>query len=417
MTKTFLVLRYELTSLLRKPGFLIIAFGLPIVGVLVLSGINLARSGSQADDEADTDTDGRELQVEGYVDKSGLIEALPDDLPQGMLVRFSDEEQAAAALSEDQITAYYVLPADYVETSELIYVHPSLNPLTDDRQDWIVRHAIVFNLVGGDSEAMDQLLNPMELKETDLSVIEAGTEGDCARPGMECDANPIIGMLPMFVMVFFFIAFTNGSALLIRSISGEKQNRLIEILASSVDPHQLMAGKILGLGIGTLLAFAMWVMAAFAALRLSQPNLPVEFEIPGSFLPWAIVFFLLGFALYAGLMAGIGALVPNIKDTTKVSWLVIGPMMVGYLIGIFSMEQPHSPLMIALSLFPVTSPLNMVQRLTTGEVPGWQPVLAAVLLAIAVVLALRTAGRLFRAQHLLSGQPFSPRVLISAMRD
>jgi ABC-2 type transport system permease protein len=178
-----------------------------------------------------------------------------------------------------------------------------------------------------------------------------------------------------------------------------------------------MAGKILGLGIGTLLAFAMWVMAASAALRLSQPNLPVEFEIPGSLLPWAIVFFLLGFTFYASLMAGVGALVPNIKDTTKVSWLVIGPMMVGYLIGIFSMERPHNPLITALSLFPVTSPLNMVQRLTTGEVPGWQPVLAAVLLAIAVILALRTAGRLFRAQHLLSGQPFSPRVLINAMKD
>jgi ABC-2 type transport system permease protein len=234
---------------------------------------------------------------------------------------------------------------------------------------------------------------------------------------MECDANPLIGFLPMFVMVFFFIAFTNGSALLIRSISGEKQNRLIEILASSVEPLQLMAGKILGLGIGTLLAFAMWVLAGYAALRLSQANLPAEFEVPGNFLPWAIVFFLLGFALYAGLMAGIGALVPNIKDTTKVSWLVIGPMMVGYIVGIFSMERPHSPLMTALSLFPVTAPLNMVQRLTTGEVPVWQPVLAAALLAIAVLLAIRAAARLFRAHNLLSGQPFSPKVLLNALRD
>lgn len=415
MTKTFLVLKYELSTLLRKPGFLILAFGFPLIGVLVLSGINLIKSGSEAESEADSAS--QELQVEGFVDRSGLIETLPEDLPEGILIEFADEEQAAHALSADQISAYYVVPSDYLDTGELVYVHPSLNPLASDRQDWIMRHTLMLNLVGGDAELMDWILDPVALEETNLAAIEAGAAGDCARPGMDCDSNPIIGFLPMIVMVFFFIAFTNGSALLIRSISGEKQNRLIEILASSVDPLQLMAGKILGLGIGALLAFAMWLVAAFAALRLSQPNLPVEFEIPGSFLPWAIVFFLLGFTFYASLMAGVGALVPNIKETTKVSWLVIGPMMVGYLIGIFSMERPHNPLMTALSLFPVTSPLNMVQRLTTGEVPGWQPAVAAVLLLIAVFVALRAAARLFRAHNLLSGQPFSPKVLIRALRD
>ncbi len=415
MTKTFLVLRYELMTLLRKPGFLILAFGFPLIGVLVLSGINLAKSGSPAESEADSAS--QELQVEGFVDRSGLIETLPEDLPEGILIEFADEEQAAHALSADRIAAYYVVPSNYLESGELTYVHPTLNPLTSDRQDWIMRHTLLLNLVGGDAALMDRVLDPVALEETNLAAIDTGAEGDCARPGMDCEANPLVRLLPTIVMVFFLIAFTNGSALLIRSISGEKQNRLIEILASSVDPLQLMVGKILGLGIGTLLAFAMWVAAATAALRLSQPNLPVEFEIPGSFLPWAIVFFLLGFLLYASLMAGIGALVPNIKDTTKVSWLVIGPMMVGYLIGIFSMERPHNPLMTALSLFPVTSPLNMVQRLTTGEVPAWQPVVAAALLMIAVFLAIRAAARLFRAHNLLSGQPFTPKVLIRALRD
>jgi ABC-2 type transport system permease protein len=415
MMKTLLVLRYELMTLLRKPGFLILAFGFPLIGVLVLSGINLAKSDSQAESEADNAPE--ELKVEGFVDRSGLINVFPEDLPKGILIEFADEEQAAYALSEDQIAAYYVVPSDYLASGELIYIHPSLNPLTDDRQDWIMRQTILFNLVGGDAALMDWILNPMEIEITDLEAIEAGAEGDCARPGMDCEANPIIGLLPMIVMVFFFIVFMNGSALLIRSITGEKQNRLIEILASSVDPLHLMTGKILGLGIGTLLGFAAWVLAAMAALRLSQPNLPVEFTVPGSFLPWAIVFFLLGFLLYASLMAGIGALVPNIKETTKASWLVIGPMMVGYMIGLFAMSQPHGPLMTALSLFPLTSPLNMVQRLTTGEVPGWQPVVAAVLLMIAVFLALRAAARLFRAHNLLSGKPFSPKVLIGALRD
>ena len=109
MRKTFLVLKYELTTLLRKPGFLILAFGLPLVGVLVLSGINLIKSGSEAESEADGAA--KELQIEGFIDQSGLIKALPDDLPQGTLVKFANEELAAAALADDQIAAYYVVPS------------------------------------------------------------------------------------------------------------------------------------------------------------------------------------------------------------------------------------------------------------------------------------------------------------------
>ncbi|MFV1858911.1 MAG: ABC transporter permease [Anaerolineales bacterium] len=413
--KMLLVLKYELITLLRKPGYLILAFGFPIVGLLVLAGINLAQSGPQAEDSAANEP--QELEVEGFVDRAGLIGELPAEIPEGMLFEFATEEQAREALSEERIAAYYVVPSDFLDSGELIYVHPSLNPLATDRQDWIMRRALLFNLVGADAALADRISDPVALEEIDLSALEAGLDGDCARPGMDCDANPWIGRMPILVMVFFFIALTNGSALLIRSVSGEKQNRLIEILASSIDPLQLMIGKILGLGIGTLLGFAAWVVASAAALRMSQTNLPVEFEIPGLLLPWAIVFFLLGFTLYASLMAGIGALVPNVKETTKASWIVMGPMLAGYMIGLFAMERPNGALMTALSLFPMTSPLNMVQRLTTGQVPGWQPALAAALLGVAVFLAMKMAARLFRAHHLLSGQPFSPKILIGALRD
>ncbi len=413
--KALLVARYELVTLLRKPAFVIVALVMPILGVLVLTVINLAQSGSPSNNGSDPPSE--QLQVEGFIDQAGLIRAVPTDLPQGILIEYSDEDQAALALSAGRIAAYYVVPADYVETGELVYVHPTLNPLADDRQDWIMRHTLLFNLLGQDVEIMDRMLNPMLVEETDRSLQGTGTAGDCARPGADCNDSPFVRLLPMFIMVFFFVAFTNGAALLIRSVAGEKENRLIEILASSVDPLQLMTGKILGLGIATLIAFAAWVLAAGAALRLSQPNLPVGFEIPGNFLPWAIVFFLLGFTMYASMMAGVGALVPNIKDTTKASWFVIGPMMVGYMFGIFTMEQPHGPLMTFLSLFPVTSPINMVQRLTTGAVPAWQPPVAAVLLGIAVFLAVKTAARFFRAHNLLSGQPFSANVLFRALRD
>lgn len=301
------------------------------------------------------------------------------------------------------------MPAAYVEAGELIYVHPSLNPLASDGQEWIMRRTLLLNLVGGSPELLDQIWNPVDLERIDLMALEAGMGGDCQRPGADCESNVLIQLMPMIILIFFFVALTNGSALLMRSVSGEKQNRVIEILASSVSPLQLMAGKIIGLGIATLLGFIAWLLAAIVAFKFSKATLffPEGFAIPGALLPWAVVFFLLGFGLNGSIMAGIGALVPNIKETTQASWLVMAPMLVGYMVGLFGIEKPHSALMTVLSLFPLTSPLVMVQRLTVGGVPAWQPVAAAVLLGIAVLLAVKASAKLFRAHHLLSGQPFS----------
>jgi ABC-2 type transport system permease protein len=371
---------------------------------------------SLSKDEAEVDEEPlHELEMEGYVDRADLIGSVPEGLP---LTEFKTEEQARQALSAGEVAAFYIVPEDYVVSGEFVYVHPSVNPLATDRQDWIMRRTLLFNLLGAAPELTELIWNPMALEVTDLAAIEAGAEGDCSRPGANCESNYLIGLVPMFVMVFFFIALTNGSALLIRSVSAEKENRVIEILTSSVSPLQLMAGKIAGLGIGTLLAFGFWVLATGIALQIGRPalELPEGFGFPSSLLPWSMLFFLLGFGLYASLMAGIGALVPNIKETTQASWLVMGPMLVGYMVGIFGIERPHSVLMTVLSLFPMTSPLVMVQRLTVGGVPAWQPVLAAVLLVLTIGLAVRAAARLFRAHHLLSGQSFSPRRLITALR-
>jgi ABC-2 type transport system permease protein len=408
--KMLTVLRYELVTLIRKPGYLVLGFGLPILGLIIVTVISLSKDGVEVEQQPP-----QQLELEGFVDHADLIGSVPEGLP---LTRFETEDQARQALADGEVAAFYVVPGDYVESGQLIYVHPSLNPLASNRQDWIIRRTLLFNLLGADPELTELIWNPVNLEVTDLAAVEAGSEGDCSRPGANCESNVLIRLVPMFILVYFFVALTNGSAMLLRSVSAEKQNRVIEVLASSVSPLQLMTGKIAGLGIGTLLAFGFWVFAFSMAMRIGRPalGLPVDFAFPRSMLPWSVLFFLLGYALYASLMAGIGALVPNIKEVTGASWIVMAPMMVGYMVGIFGIERPHSMLMIFLSLFPMTSPLVMVQRLTVGGVPAWQPILAAILLLLAIVLAVRAAARLFRAHHLLSGQSFSPRRLVAALR-
>jgi ABC-2 type transport system permease protein len=111
--------------------------------------------------------------------------------------------------------------------------------------------------------------------------------------------------------------------------------------------------------------------------------------------------------MYGSLMAGLGALAPDLKETRGLSFLVMSPMIVTYVFMMAIILRPEGLLALALSLFPLTSPIAMIGRMTVTEVPLWQPVLAAALQLLAVVLIVRLVARLFRARYLLSGQPLT----------
>jgi ABC-2 type transport system permease protein len=91
------------------------------------------------------------------------------------------------------------------------------------------------------------------------------------------------------------------------------------------------------------------------------------------------------------------------------------PIFAGYLVGLFLTEEPHGMVATGLSLFPLTSPVLMIMRLTIGGVPVWQPPLAAGLLALTAVFVVRLVARMFHAQNLLSGQSFSVRRFYGAL--
>jgi ABC-2 type transport system permease protein len=144
-------------------------------------------------------------------------------------------------------------------------------------------------------------------------------------------------------------------------------------------------------------------------------NLPIAFQLPPSFLVWALVFFLLGYAVYASLMAGLGALVPNLREASQATILVIFPLIIPIFLLSILIEQPNSALAVFLSVFPLTSPVAMMTRLASVEVPIWQTLLATVLLVLTAVFVVRAVARMFRAQTILSGQPFSRKVFFQAL--
>jgi ABC-2 type transport system permease protein len=134
-------------------------------------------------------------------------------------------------------------------------------------------------------------------------------------------------------------------------------------------------------------------------------------KIPVSIVAWSVVFFVLGFALYGSLMAGFGALVPKIKEANHASYIAMIPLFVGYGVGILAplADSANSWLPVGLSMFPLTAPVVMMMRLTTGDVPIWQLLVSVGVLAVTAYVTVRAVAAMFRAQHLLSGHPFSVR--------
>jgi ABC-2 type transport system permease protein len=413
-SKTALVARYELTTTLQRRSYLFMAFGIPILALIIFTAVNLFKKDSSEFDDASSTTEMTDLDVEGYIDQAGLIDTIPQDLPDGILIPFTTEDDAQIALNEEQIHAYYIIPQDYVESGELIYVHPDASPSRRDSQEWTMKLTLALNLLEGDQALAAKVWNPMNLHATNVAPeTQAASYGedDCSSPGRSCDSNALVNMLPMIMVILFFILINISSGMLIGSITTEKKNRVVEILTASVKPSELFAGKIIGLGIAGFLQSATWIGTIYALLKFGGTTLglPQELNIPTSMLTWGIVYFMLGYAIYASLMAGAGALVPDQKAASSAVWLVIIPLMLGYIIVVTPIGQndPHGPLAAGLSLFPLTAPVAMIMRLTIGGVPFWQLSLGAVLMALTAALIVRASARMFQAQNLLSGQPFS----------
>ena len=415
MQKLSRILIYELKTSFARPSFLIITFGIPLAALIIFIVVNARTAKSPASVEKETEP---QLLTEGYIDPGGLVKRIPWDLPQNVLRSYPSEAQAVEALEAGAIQAYYLIPADYPQTGKMIYVRPEYIPLSEQgNQDWVMRWTLLYNLLDGDMQLAARIWQPAIITENNLSLQGSGLSGECPTPGYTCESSAMLRYLPLLVLVVFFIAIMSTASLLLQNMGKEKENRLIEVLLNSASPTELLVGKVTGLGILGLLQVTIYMGTIYFIFnngRLAL-NLPPGFSVPLDFGTWGLLFFLLGYAEYAFLMAAAGALVPDAKSYTSTSMIVASPLYIGYLATLFLSFNPNGPLATFLSLFPLTSPVSMMWRMLHGSVPGWQLLLAAVLLVVTAILVAISVGRMFRAQVLLSGQPFSPQRYLLAL--
>lgn len=407
MNKTLLVLRHEVVTIISRPSFLFAVFGIPIIGALIfmIAG-QLNKANPSQNVLTQLFSNPQTVQAEGYIDQSGIIKEIPSAVPANMLISYSDEASARQALEAGKISGYYIIAPDYVQTGKITAILSNFNPIGTSGQGSVLEYVLKVNLLGGNAQLAALLNGPTNL------IVESQTQA----PQRE-QSNMLTFFLPYAVTMLFYFIILSSASLLLSSVTKEKQNRVIEILMVSVTPRQLLTGKIIGLGLLGLLQTIVWVGTGRLLLAQSGStfNLSSAFQLPAIFLVWGVIFFLLGYALYASLMAGLGALVPNMREASQATILVIFPLIIPIFLLSILINDPNGMLAIILSLFPFTSPVTMMLRLSAISVPIWQTLLSALILAVTAMLVVRAVARMFHAQTLLSGQPFSRKLFFDAL--
>lgn len=407
LRNTFLIMQQEIYATLRRAFFVIFAFGFPVLmGIVAIVFYVINDNAPEVIEEEAPRT---EEIVQGFLDPAGYINSVPGDIPDYTFIEFDSESDADIAMNNGSINGYYIIPEDFLETGELLYVVEEFSLADDNPQTWVFQGMLGLNLFGEDAELGAAAIQPMMISTREVAVNQGPLTED----------NWLAERLPFFLVILLYIVILVPASSLVNSITDEKKNRVIEILLSSVSPGQFFIGKLLALGLLGVLQTVVWIGVVWAVAEFGgRPlNLPTDFEIPTQLLVWAIIFSFTGYGMYGTQMAGIGALAPDVKDTRSLTLIVLLPLLFGYTFNIIFLESPDTTLALALSLFPLTAPVVMIGRMATTTLPVWQPIVSLVLQVLAIVWIVRLFTRLFRAQALLSGQTLTFQRMVRALRE
>lgn len=241
-------------------------------------------------------------------------------------------------------------------------------------------------------------------------------------------------------LIMMFIIIYGGFVM--RSVIEEKTSRIIEVIISSVKPFQLMMGKIIGTSLAGITQFAIWIISAtvllfiaFSIFGIDPTSLNKGAELTTGMgvqvpsvnqtmqayaqeifqIPWLmlivffIIYFILGYLIYSSIYAAIGAAVDNETDTQQFIFPIILPLMLAIYVGFFSVfSNPHGPIAVGFSLFPLTSPIVMLMRLPggigEGGVPVWELITSILLLIITFIGIVWLAAKIYRVGILMYGK-------------
>ena len=205
-----------------------------------------------------------------------------------------------------------------------------------------------------------------------------------------------------FIMtVVLFFAISTYGAMVLSGVVEEKSSRTVEVLLARMPARNLLAGKIAGIG---LLGLAQ--IAAIAIVALVAGSLADSFDVPavrGSVIAWAVVWFVLGYALYATVFGTLGSLASRTEDASSVTGPVSIILVLGFMVSFAAIGSADTTWAQFVSWLPLTAPLAMPNRIAMGAATWWDPVVAALLTLATIAGLVVLGGRVYTRAILHTG--------------
>ena len=336
------------------------------------------------------------LDTEARTKDVGLAGSVPSELPSAI------EDQSDAVGVTARVQRYDNLAAGEaaVRDGDIDVLVVDAQRLewrsrTDEQLQAVVTGAIQLVAVqdraaaaGIDSDVLAALVVPARVDNVELGLV-AGRSPDDETAGL-------------VMAVLLFLAITTYGSLVLSGVVEEKTSRVVEVLLARVPARNLLAGKVAGIGLLGLGQVAVTALAALAAMALVD-----SLDVPaarGTVIAWAVVWFVLGYALYAMVYGTLGSLASRTEDAQSVAGPVTVVLIVAYFASFAAIGSPDSLWATLFSFFPPTAPLVMPERIAMGATAWWEPVGAAAL-TVATIAGLVQLGGWVYARAILHTGP------------
>ncbi len=324
------------------------------------------------------------------------VEATPETLPE---VR----KKLNVDVQKERIKAYLILDEQTLEKGVAEWRAQSV------KADMVMREKIgvLLSRAATKERLKDRGVDPEIYEKARLRITVDPHEAKEVETETSKDAGFNLAVSGVFFFLIYISIFIYG-AYIMRGVMEEKNNRIVEVLISSVRPIDLMLGKIIGIGLVGLTQYAIWgalaVLASLpgivAMLGMAE-GLP---PIPGLTIGAFILFFLLGYFLYAAIYAALAAPFNNEQEAQQLLMIPTMLLVLASTTWFFAFNQPNGTMAVVLSFFPLTSPLLMFMRISVQPPPAWQFALSVAILVASVWGMAWLAGRIYRIGILMYGK-------------
>lgn len=313
------------------------------------------------------------------------------------------EEKAKADVRAGKWDALLVLSADNEQLPEAAYYANTLadsdTPKEIEQALQQLKTALATAKLDLKQEQIAQLYEPVPFKKAALEK-NAKTEEELN----QARALVYVLLFAMYMFVFMY------GGMISTEVATEKSSRVMEILVSSAPPIQQLFGKIFGIALLSLTQFAILFAVGFAALKSSGQELWkfLGFDhLPVSTFVYAIIFFFLGYFLYATLFAVLGSLVSRVEDVQQMIMPVTTLVIAAFMIAMFGLGAPESSFITATSFIPFFTPMIMFLRVGLLPVPVWEVAISLALLIVTIGLLAFFGSKVYRGGVLMYGKASS----------